>query len=159
MKKTPVGKIDNFPFTLDGITIPVKVLVIDALQYQALVGNYWLQKANAKLDWETQELQISYQEQHVRISATCGTFNKCSEKAPAFEFKPEEEKPIIETFMALGSTALNKLYYYPYDAEIIFNLAMALINKAIQENVCQMKESEYIAYTFEIAGYNYEDEV
>ncbi|KAG9303305.1 hypothetical protein G9A89_013631 [Geosiphon pyriformis] len=65
MKKTPVGEINNFPFTLDGITIPVKVLVID----------------------------------------TPHTFNKHFEKAPAFEFEPEEEKPLIETFMALGSTS------------------------------------------------------
>ncbi|KAG9305501.1 hypothetical protein G9A89_006471 [Geosiphon pyriformis] len=105
MKKTPVGEIDNFPFTLDGITIPVKVFVMDAPQYQALVGNDWLQKANANLNWETQELTISYQGQHARIPAICGTFNKRSEKAPAFEFEPEEEKPIIETFMALGSTS------------------------------------------------------
>ncbi|KAG9300775.1 hypothetical protein G9A89_023573 [Geosiphon pyriformis] len=103
MKKTPVGEIDNFSFTLDGITIPVKVLVMDAPQYQALVGNDWLQKANANLNWETQELTISYQGQNARVSATCGTFNKHSEKAPAFEFEPEEEKPFIETFMALGS--------------------------------------------------------
>ncbi|KAG9293318.1 hypothetical protein G9A89_007564 [Geosiphon pyriformis] len=103
MKKTPVREIDNFPFTLDGITIPVKVLIIDAPQYQALIGNDWLQKANANLNWETQELTISYQEQHARIPATCSTFNKCSEKAPAFEFEPEKEKPLIETFMALGS--------------------------------------------------------
>ncbi|KAG9300448.1 hypothetical protein G9A89_010073 [Geosiphon pyriformis] len=60
MKKTPVGEIDNFPFTLDEITIPVKVLVMNTPQYQALVKNNWLQKANAKLDWKTQELQISY---------------------------------------------------------------------------------------------------
>ncbi|KAG9284234.1 hypothetical protein G9A89_002044 [Geosiphon pyriformis] len=33
MKKTPVGEIDNFPFTLDGITIPVKVLIMDVPQY------------------------------------------------------------------------------------------------------------------------------
>ncbi|KAG9285526.1 hypothetical protein G9A89_006514 [Geosiphon pyriformis] len=105
MKKTPVGEIDNFPFTLNGITIPVKVFVMDAPQYQALVGNDWLQKANANLNWETQELTISYQEQHARVPATCGTFNKCSEKAPAFEFEPEEKKPFIETFMALGSTS------------------------------------------------------
>ncbi|KAG9284274.1 hypothetical protein G9A89_002084 [Geosiphon pyriformis] len=57
------------------------------------------------------------------------------------------------------NSALNKLYYYPHNAEIIFDLAMALINGATQENVCQMKESEYIAYTFEIAGYNYKDKV
>ncbi|KAG9303128.1 hypothetical protein G9A89_005086 [Geosiphon pyriformis] len=64
-KNTPVGEIDNFPLTLDGITIPVKVLVMDAPQYQALVGNDWLQKANANLNWETQELTISYQGQHI----------------------------------------------------------------------------------------------
>ncbi|KAG9300081.1 hypothetical protein G9A89_018358 [Geosiphon pyriformis] len=50
MKKTPVEEIDNFSFTIDGITIPVKVLVMDALQYQALVRNNWLLKANANLD-------------------------------------------------------------------------------------------------------------
>ncbi|KAG9296920.1 hypothetical protein G9A89_006875 [Geosiphon pyriformis] len=86
MKKTLVREIDNFPFTLDGITILVK-----------------LQKANANLNWETQELTIFYQGQHVRVLATCDTFNKRSEKALAFEFEPEKEKPLIETFMALGS--------------------------------------------------------
>ncbi|KAG9302447.1 hypothetical protein G9A89_006411 [Geosiphon pyriformis] len=75
IKKTLVGEIDNFPFTLDGITIPVKVLIMNAPQYQALVP------------------------------ATCDTFNKRSEKAPAFEFEPEKEKPFIETFMALGLTS------------------------------------------------------
>ncbi|KAG9302471.1 hypothetical protein G9A89_006435 [Geosiphon pyriformis] len=50
MKKTPVGEIDDFPFTIDGITISVKVLVMDAPQYQALVGNDWLLKANANLN-------------------------------------------------------------------------------------------------------------
>ncbi|KAG9296207.1 hypothetical protein G9A89_014799 [Geosiphon pyriformis] len=297
IKKTPVGKIDNFPFTLDGITIPVKVLIMDAPQYQALVGNDWLQKANANLNWETQELTISYQGQHAWIPAICGTFNKCSEKAPAFEFEPEEEKPIIEIFMALGSmsnwadeteqehfiphtkletsewnipyskpeprkqrpyiplkcknchkklssmrvcispeeeyenhtcyycktchrerwghlikrskkwdntscltcgdmlleecnwidvamrrgicnqtcqyalsisekvkrgtpfnaaynSALNKLYHYSHDAEMIFDLAMALINGATQED-----EAEYIEYTMELAGFDYEDKV
>ncbi|KAG9296542.1 hypothetical protein G9A89_015134 [Geosiphon pyriformis] len=88
-RNTPVGEIDNFLFTLDGITIPVKVLVMDMPQYQALVRNNWLQKANAKLDWETQELQLSYQGQHARVPATC----------------EEEEKPVVETFMALESTS------------------------------------------------------
>ncbi|KAG9286805.1 hypothetical protein G9A89_012355 [Geosiphon pyriformis] len=50
MKKTPIGEIDNFSFTINGIIISVKVLVIDALQYQALVGNNWLLKTNASLD-------------------------------------------------------------------------------------------------------------
>ncbi|KAG9295913.1 hypothetical protein G9A89_006652 [Geosiphon pyriformis] len=62
-------------------------------------------------------------------------------------------------FDAAYNSALNKLYHYSHDAKMIFNLAMTLINRATQENVHQMKESEYIAYTFEIARYNYEDEV
>ncbi|KAG9301426.1 hypothetical protein G9A89_018098 [Geosiphon pyriformis] len=277
MKKTPVGEINNFLFTLDGITIPVKVLIMDAPQYQALIRNDWLQKANANLNWETQELTISYQGQHARVPATCGTFNKHSKKVPAFEFELEEEKPLIETFMALGSmsnwankteqehfiphseletsgwnipyskseprkqcpyiflkykdchkkllsmgacilpkeeyenhtcyyckacyrkqwghlikktmrggvcdqtcqyalsisekvkrgtlfnaaynSALNKLYHYLHDAEMIFDLEMALINGATKENVRQMKEAEYIEYTMELAEFNYKDEV
>ncbi|KAG9301744.1 hypothetical protein G9A89_003290 [Geosiphon pyriformis] len=35
---------------------------------------------------------------------------------------------------------------------------MALINRAIQEDVCQMKEAEYIEYTMKLAGFDYEDE-
>ncbi|KAG9294689.1 hypothetical protein G9A89_008168 [Geosiphon pyriformis] len=101
MKKTLVRKINNFLFTIDGITIPVKVLVMDALQYQALIENDWLLKTNANLDWKTQELKISYQEQYTRVPVTCGTFNKKTEKAPVFEFKEEKELPVTETFMAL----------------------------------------------------------
>ncbi|KAG9306825.1 hypothetical protein G9A89_005726 [Geosiphon pyriformis] len=37
MKKTPVREIDNFPFTLDRIIIPVKVLVMDAPQVNNLL--------------------------------------------------------------------------------------------------------------------------
>ncbi|KAG9289991.1 hypothetical protein G9A89_010297 [Geosiphon pyriformis] len=258
MKKTPVGKIDNFPFIINGIIIPVKVLVMDTPQYQAL------------------KLKISYQGQYTIVPATCGTFNKQSEKAPVFEFEEEKEMPLTETYMALGSTsnwaeetkqeifeksrgwkkvryctlkprkelpyillnckvykkklssmrvcispekkyetrtcyfckayhrerfgspkrsrkwdntscltlcdqtcqyvlsisekvkrgtlfdvaynnALNKLYHYPHDAEMIFDLTMALINRATQEDICQMKEAEYIEYTMELARFNYED--
>ncbi|KAG9294952.1 hypothetical protein G9A89_017746 [Geosiphon pyriformis] len=67
-RNTPVEEIDNFPFTLDGITIPVKVLVIDAPQVNNLLPK-----------------------------TTCLT--------PAFEFEPEEKKPIIKTFMALKLTS------------------------------------------------------
>ncbi|KAG9297392.1 hypothetical protein G9A89_009476 [Geosiphon pyriformis] len=280
IKKTPVGEIDNFLFTIDRITIPVKVLVMDAPQYQALVRNNWLLKANANLDWETQELKISYQKQYTIVPATCSTFNKQSEKAPVFEFEEEKEMPLTKTYMALGLTsnwakktkqeifeesrgwkkvkystpeprkqppyiplkckdcnkklssmeacisseeeyetcicyfcktchkerfgypkkkkcnwidvamrekvcdqicqyalsisekvrkrtlfdaaynsALNKLYHYPHDAEMIFDLAIALINEATQEDVHQMKEAEYIEYTIELAGFNYENEI
>ncbi|KAG9296915.1 hypothetical protein G9A89_006870 [Geosiphon pyriformis] len=55
------------------------------------------------------------------------------------------------------SLALNKLYYYLHDAEMIFDLAMTLINEATREDVCQMKETKYIEYTIELAGFDYKD--
>ncbi|KAG9290196.1 hypothetical protein G9A89_022172 [Geosiphon pyriformis] len=62
-------------------------------------------------------------------------------------------------FDAVYNSAFNKLYHYFYDAEMIFNLAMTLINEATQEDVHQMKEAEYIEYTIELAGFDYEDEI
>ncbi|KAG9298202.1 hypothetical protein G9A89_002690 [Geosiphon pyriformis] len=258
MKKTPVREIDNFPFSIDGITIPVKVLVMDAPQYQALIGNDWLLKANANLNWETQELKISYQKQYIIVPAICekkkmpltetymalgSTSNwaeeteqeifeesrgwkkkqppyiplkckDCNKKLSSMEacISPEEEyetyicyfckachrerfgspkrkilpeeynwidvamrggvcnqtcqyalsiseKVRRETpFDAAYNSAFNKLYHYPHDAEMIFDLAIALINKATQEDVCQMKEAEYIEYTMELAEFDYKDE-
>ncbi|KAG9302182.1 hypothetical protein G9A89_020616 [Geosiphon pyriformis] len=62
-------------------------------------------------------------------------------------------------FNAAYNSVLNKLYHYPHDIEMIFDLAMALINGATKEDVRQMKEAEYIEYTMELAGFDYEDEV
>ncbi|KAG9297992.1 hypothetical protein G9A89_018820 [Geosiphon pyriformis] len=68
------------------------------------------------------------------------------------------EKVKKETlFDAAYNSALNKLYHYSHDAKMIFNLAMALINRATQEDVCQIKEAEYIEYIIELAGFDYED--
>ncbi|KAG9305476.1 hypothetical protein G9A89_021194 [Geosiphon pyriformis] len=57
--KTPIRKINDFPIEVNDIIVPIKVLVIEATQYQALVGNNWLSKINAMLNWNTQELQLS----------------------------------------------------------------------------------------------------
>ncbi|KAG9293527.1 hypothetical protein G9A89_005530 [Geosiphon pyriformis] len=62
-------------------------------------------------------------------------------------------------FDAVYNSALNKLYHYPHDAEMIFDLTIALINGATQKDVHQMKEAKYIKYTMELAGFDYEDEV
>ncbi|KAG9286799.1 hypothetical protein G9A89_012349 [Geosiphon pyriformis] len=62
-------------------------------------------------------------------------------------------------FDAAYNNVFNKLYHYSHDAEMIFDLAMALINGATQEDVHQMKEAEYIEYIMELAGFDYEDKV
>ncbi|KAG9305731.1 hypothetical protein G9A89_005129 [Geosiphon pyriformis] len=48
--KTPIGEINNLSIEINGITVSIKILVMEATQYQALVDNNWLFKTNAMLD-------------------------------------------------------------------------------------------------------------
>ncbi|KAG9295371.1 hypothetical protein G9A89_013400 [Geosiphon pyriformis] len=44
--KTPISEINDLPIEINGIIVPIKILVMEATQYQALVGNNWLSKTN-----------------------------------------------------------------------------------------------------------------
>ncbi|KAG9306986.1 hypothetical protein G9A89_000900 [Geosiphon pyriformis] len=96
--KTPIGKIDNFPFEINGIQISTKVLVMEAIQYQALVGNDWLSKANTTFDWNTQELQLTFNGQHAQVPATCRHFKTQHTEELLIEFEDTLIPPIIETY-------------------------------------------------------------
>ncbi|KAG9293795.1 hypothetical protein G9A89_019133 [Geosiphon pyriformis] len=72
--KLPHGKIDSFPFKINGIVIPTKVLT-------------------------TQELLINYNGHQARIPATCGHFQKPSaNQRPTFEFEENPALPAIKTY-------------------------------------------------------------
>ncbi|KAG9286660.1 hypothetical protein G9A89_012210 [Geosiphon pyriformis] len=96
--KTSISKINNFPFEVNGIVTPIKVLVIEATQYQALVGNDWLFKVNATLDWNIQELQLMYQSQHIRIPAMCGHFKTPPREKLLIKLEEKKEKPTWEAY-------------------------------------------------------------
>ncbi|KAG9301105.1 hypothetical protein G9A89_012488 [Geosiphon pyriformis] len=93
--KTPISKIDNFPFKINGIIIPIK--------YQAFIGNDWLFKTNAMLDWTTQKLQLSQNGQHTRVPATCGHFKLSNIRTTTLliKFKKEENKPMWKVYQVL----------------------------------------------------------
>ncbi|KAG9290889.1 hypothetical protein G9A89_011039 [Geosiphon pyriformis] len=96
--KTPISEIDEFPFEVNGIMTFIKVLVMEATQYQALVGNDWLSKVNATLDWNTQELQLTYQGQHIRVLTTCGHFKTPPREKLLIELEEEKKKPTWEAY-------------------------------------------------------------
>ncbi|KAG9288461.1 hypothetical protein G9A89_015667 [Geosiphon pyriformis] len=89
--KTPIGKIDNFPFKVNSIIISIKVLVIKATQYQALVSNDWLSKTNT-------ELQLSQNGQQTYVPATCDYFKTTYTLAPLIELEEKKAKPIWEAY-------------------------------------------------------------
>ncbi|KAG9295580.1 hypothetical protein G9A89_003883 [Geosiphon pyriformis] len=68
--KTPISEIDDFPFEVNGIVTPIKVL----------------------------ELQLTYQGQYIRVPATCGHFKTPSKEKLLIELEEEKEKPTWEAY-------------------------------------------------------------
>ncbi|KAG9296215.1 hypothetical protein G9A89_014807 [Geosiphon pyriformis] len=97
--KTPISKIDALSIKVNGIIVLIKVLVIEATQYQALINNNWLFKTHTMLNWNTQKLQLSQNGQYTHIPATCGHFKPIiTPLAPLIEFKKEKEKLTWEVY-------------------------------------------------------------
>ncbi|KAG9288421.1 hypothetical protein G9A89_015627 [Geosiphon pyriformis] len=75
--KTPISEIDDFPFEINGIVTPIKVLVIKATQYQAL---------------------LAFNGQHAHVPVMCSHFKAPSKEQPLIELEEEEKKPIWEAY-------------------------------------------------------------
>ncbi|KAG9297376.1 hypothetical protein G9A89_009460 [Geosiphon pyriformis] len=75
--KTSIGKINNFFFEVNGIIAPIKVLVIEATQYQVL------------------------NRQHTYVPATCGHFKTIHTLATLIKLKEKKEKPIWKVYQVL----------------------------------------------------------
>ncbi|KAG9286412.1 hypothetical protein G9A89_014578 [Geosiphon pyriformis] len=77
--KTPIGKIDDFPIEVNSIVVLIKVLMMEAIQYQALVV-------------------LSQNSRHIQVLATCGHFKATNTTAPLINFKEEKPKPTWEAY-------------------------------------------------------------
>lgn len=66
-RKRPLGEVLNFPITVQGVTVPIDVVVTDALTYSAIVGNDWLSKVNASIDYGTASMIIHWQGKETEI--------------------------------------------------------------------------------------------
>ncbi|KAG9288717.1 hypothetical protein G9A89_004336 [Geosiphon pyriformis] len=96
--QTSIEKIDNFPFEINGIQISTKVLIIETTQYQVLIENDWLVKANAILNWNIQELQITFNRQYAQVLATCRHFKTQGSEQPLIEFKDTLSLPTLKAY-------------------------------------------------------------
>ncbi|KAG9289113.1 hypothetical protein G9A89_022422 [Geosiphon pyriformis] len=68
----PIGEINNFSIEVNGIIVPIKVLVMEATQYQALV-----------------------------VLAMCGHFKATNTTAPLIDFEEKKPKPTWEVYQVL----------------------------------------------------------
>ncbi|KAG9290622.1 hypothetical protein G9A89_011585 [Geosiphon pyriformis] len=98
--KTLIGKINNLSIEVNGIIVSIKVLVIKATQYQALVGNDWLFKTNI-------ELQLSQNGQYTRIPYHCRITKK----------KERKEKNLSRILTNYGGLTMIKVSYQQFGPE------------------------------------------
>ncbi|CAG8702529.1 8747_t:CDS:2, partial [Cetraspora pellucida] len=65
--KRAIGEISNFPFSVSGIEISIDVIVTDATSYCAIVGNDWLAKVNAAINWNSSDMTIYWDGKEITV--------------------------------------------------------------------------------------------
>ena len=70
-KRKALGEIKSLPIIIQQQLLPVNVVVSEATGYDVLVGNDWLTKYQAKLDWEKQTLTFNIKEKTFTVEAAC----------------------------------------------------------------------------------------
>ena len=70
-KRKAQGEIKSLPIVVQQQLLPINVVVSEATGYDVLVGNDWLTKYQAKLDWEKQMLMFSTNEKTFTADAAC----------------------------------------------------------------------------------------
>jgi hypothetical protein len=70
-RRLPMGEYDSLPVTVEGLTIPADVVVIDTNAYSLIVGNEWLTKARAKLDWDDMTVTLRWNQREVTVACQC----------------------------------------------------------------------------------------
>src|SRR5579864_1624979 len=66
-RKCPLGEVLNFTITIKNVTILIDAIVMDATTYSAIVGNDWLSKVKANIDYETSTMIIHWQGKEIEI--------------------------------------------------------------------------------------------
>jgi hypothetical protein len=57
-RRRPLGAVTDVPLTIQDFVIPMDAIVTDADTYAAIVGNDWLKKVKAHMDYETDNLTL-----------------------------------------------------------------------------------------------------
>src|SRR6059058_5968240 len=70
-KRKALGEIKSLPIIIQQQLLPINAIVSEATGYDVLVGNDWLTKYQAKLDWKKQVLNFNVKDQVFTVKATC----------------------------------------------------------------------------------------
>ncbi|EXX71173.1 hypothetical protein RirG_080860 [Rhizophagus irregularis DAOM 197198w] len=66
-RKRPLGEVLNFPITIQDITVPINVVVTEAESYAAIVGNDWLSKVRANINYESSTMNLTWNKRTIGV--------------------------------------------------------------------------------------------
>ncbi|CAB4424286.1 unnamed protein product [Rhizophagus irregularis] len=70
-RRRPLGAVSDIPLKIHDQIIPMDAIVTDADSYAAIVGNDWLQKTKAILDYDNDTMTIKWKGDVIKVSTEC----------------------------------------------------------------------------------------
>src|ERR1043165_4967476 len=66
-RRRPLGAVTKIPLNIQGRIIPFNAIVTEAASYSAIVGNDWLRKTKAKIDYEDCIMTLTWEGEELTI--------------------------------------------------------------------------------------------
>ena len=85
-----LGEISNLPININHMKIPTNVQVLESKDDVLILGNDWLSKVKASLDWHDQTLTIHFKGRRERVAITY--LNEDLVPPPQDDYEEEEEE-------------------------------------------------------------------
>src|SRR5215469_11398446 len=70
-KSAPLGVVYQVPVKIRDITVPINMIVTNSAEYNVLLGNEWLKKVNANINYGSSTITIKYEGLQQKIPVTC----------------------------------------------------------------------------------------
>jgi hypothetical protein len=67
-KSVPLGELDDILLTIGPVTIPFNAVVTAATTYQVILGNEWIDKVQANIDFKTKKLKMIWKGRKIQLT-------------------------------------------------------------------------------------------
>ncbi|GBC46801.2 hypothetical protein GLOIN_2v1782137 [Rhizophagus irregularis DAOM 181602=DAOM 197198] len=95
--KIPMGEVLNFPIiTVQGIEVPINMVVTESETYSVIIGNNLLRKVKANIDYETSIMIISWKGKEARVLVEYQLVSDAKKVEEIEEGSEKEEEEEIE---------------------------------------------------------------
>ncbi|CAB5179541.1 unnamed protein product [Rhizophagus irregularis] len=127
-KSSPLGMVQQVPVQMRDIKVYVNMIVTNSAEYNVLLGNEWLKKVNANIDYGQNTITIKYEGIQQQIPVTCSQKldpTKYTVIDPVDELELEDELedtiavPFYKAEITKSTFQINDREYHPGYLEYI----------------------------------------